>query len=57
MMAEYLTDYYNSYSRETYDIVPITTYDLSPETEELFHMDDYPERFFQWAEKFINIII
>lgn len=46
MITEYLTDYYNSYSQETYDIIPVTTCDLSPETEELFRMDDYPERFF-----------
>ena len=57
MITEYLSDYYNSYSQETYDIIPITTCDLSPETEELFHMDDYPERFFRWAEKFINITV
>ena len=57
MITEYLTDYYNSYSQETYDIIPVTTCDLSPETEELFHMDDYPERFFKWAEKFINITV
>ena len=43
MITEYLTDYYNSYSQETYDIIPVTTCDLSPETEELFRMDDYPE--------------
>lgn len=57
MITEYLSDYYNSYSQETYDIIPITTCELSPETEELFHMDDYPERFFRWAEKFINITV
>ena len=57
MITEYLTDYYNSYSQETYDIIPVTTCDLSPETEELFRMDDYPERFFKWAEKFINITV
>ena len=57
MVTDYLVDYYNSCSRETYDIIPVTTLDLSPETEKLFHMDDYPERFFKWADKFINIII
>ena len=41
----------------TYDIIPATTLALSPETEKLFCMDDYPERFLQWADKFINIII
>ena len=57
MVTDYLVDCYNSHSRETYDIIPVTTLDLSPETEKLFRMDDYPERFFKWADKFINIII
>ena len=56
VVSEYLVDYYNSYSRETYDIIPITVFDLSPDTEEVFRMDDYPERFFKWADEFINII-
>lgn len=56
IVSEYLVDYYNCYSRETYDITPVTVCDLSPDTEELFRMDDYPERFFRWAEEFINII-
>jgi len=56
IVSEYLVDYYNSYSRETYDIVPVTTCDLSPDTEELFRMDDYPERFFRWADEFISLI-
>ena len=56
-VTDYLVDYYNSYSRETYDIIPATTLALSPETEKLFCMDDYPERFLQWANKYINIII
>lgn len=56
MVTEYLVDYYNSNSRETYDIIPATTCALSPETDSLFIMDDYPERFFKWAEEFINII-
>lgn len=56
VVSEYLVDYYNSYSRETYDIIPVTVRDLSPDTEELFRMDDYPERFFRWADEFINII-
>ena len=56
VVSEYLIDYYNSCSRETYDITPVTFYDLSPDTEELFRMNDYPERFFRWADEFINII-
>lgn len=56
VVSDYLVDYYNSCSRETYDIIPVTVRDLSPDTEELFRMDDYPERFFRWADEFINII-
>lgn len=56
VVSEYLVDYYNCYSRETYDITPVTVCDLSPETKELFRMDDYPEQFFKWADEFINII-
>ena len=33
MVTDYLVDCYNSHSRETYDIIPVTTLDLSPETE------------------------
>ena len=57
MVTDYLVDCYNSHSRETYDIIPVTTLDLSPETEKLFRMDDYPERFFKWADKFILSLI
>ena len=56
MVSEYLVDYYNSNSRETYDIIPATTCALSPGTDRPFTMDDYPERFFKWAEEFINIV-
>ena len=57
MMTEYLIDFYNSSRQETYDIVPITTFALSPETDKVFSMEDtYPERFFRWADKFINFI-
>ena len=55
IVSEYLADYYDSYSRETYDITPVTTCDLSPDTGEPFSMDDYPERFFRWAEEFITL--
>ena len=57
IMTEYLIDFYNSSRQETYDIIPITTFALSPETDKVFSMEDnYPERFFRWADKFINFI-
>lgn len=52
-----LVDQYNSDRQETYDLVPVTTMAISPETDSLFRMDDnYPERFFRWADRFINHI-
>ena len=57
MITDYLIDFYNSSRQETYDIIPITTFALSPETDKVFSKEDnYPERFFRWADKFINFI-
>lgn len=56
IVTDQLVDYYNLYSRETYDITPVTICDLSPNTKELFRMDDYPEQFFKWADEFIGLI-
>lgn len=58
IITDYLEDYYNSSRQETYDITPVTTFALSPKTDRLFTLEDtYPERFFKWADKFINYII
>lgn len=51
-LNEYMTEYFNMNCRESYELVPTTTLDLSPDTEALFAMDDYPERFFHWADRF-----
>lgn len=54
---EYITDYYNAYYPETYEIVPMEVLDLSPDTDRLFTMDDdYPTRFFMWADRYIDYI-
>lgn len=52
-LNEYMVDHFNVNCRESYELVPTTTLDLSPDTEALFSMDDYPERFFLWADRFI----
>lgn len=58
VVTEYLEEYYNSEYQETYNLVPATTMKLSPETDNLFKMeDDYPERFFKWSDRFINHIV
>lgn len=50
-----LEEYFNNCMQETYEIIPTTVCRLSPQTERLFCMDDYPERFFTWADKFIEL--
>ena len=57
IVTESLEEQYNSDRQETYDLIPVTTMEISPETDSLFKMDDdYPERFFRWADRFINHI-
>ena len=56
IITESVTDTFNCEQRETYAIVPTTTLELSPDTDTVFAMSDYPERFFRWADKFVNHI-
>ncbi len=52
-----LIDFINSDYQESYEITPVTTMTLNPHTESLFKIsDEYPERFFKWSDKFIDII-
>ena len=48
--------YFNSDYRETYAITPVTSMYLTPETDRLFRMDDYPERLSGWMERFTQCI-
>ena len=45
----------NTY-RETYTITPVTYMYLTPETDRLFRMDDYPERLSKWMQRFMQHI-
>lgn len=57
IVTRIMTDYINSDYQESYEILPISTLKLTPQTESLFTVTDkYPERFFQWADRFISII-
>lgn len=52
-----LVEFINSDYQESYEIIPISTQRLTPQTESLFKVtDDYPERFFRWADRFISTI-
>lgn len=57
LFNEYLLDFFNADQRETYCHVPVTTLAITPDTASLFEMDDYPERFFRWADRFVSHII
>lgn len=41
-LTENMECYFNSDYRETYAITPVTSMYLTPETDRLFRMDDYP---------------
>lgn len=53
---EYMIDHFNMNCQESYELVPTTMLDLSPDTAAPFSMDDYPERFFHWADRFTDHI-
>lgn len=55
-VTEYMIDILNGAAVESYEILPCTTLDISPSTKRPFIMDDYPERFFRWAGKFLSFI-
>lgn len=56
MLAENMEAYFNSDCRETYTITPVTYMYLTPETDRLFRMDDYPERLSKWMQRFMQHI-
>lgn len=57
IMTEHLIDFYNSSRQESYDIIPASTFAVSPTTDKVFTLEDtYPERFFKWADDFIHYI-
>lgn len=55
-MANEMEKYFSSDCQESYAITPVTACYLTPETEQLFTMDDFPERFCEWLNRFIKHI-
>ncbi len=55
-MTSEMESYFNSECQEAYAITPVTTLYLTPETDRLFTMDDFPERFGKWLDSFIEYI-
>ena len=57
IVTEHLIDFFNSTRQETYEIIPASTFAVSPKTDKVFTLEDtYPERFFKWADDFIHYI-
>lgn len=53
---EITEDMENSFSadmQESYNLTPVTTLFLTPETGRIFKMDDFPERFADWFDRFV----
>ena len=55
-LAECVKGYMNSDYQETYALTPVTYKLLTPETDSLFQMDDYPERLSRWLVCFTGYI-
>jgi len=55
-VTEWMMDWANNELREAYDISPATTVILSPDTEQLFTMDAYPDNFYKWFDKLCTLI-
>lgn len=49
-----MESYFNSDCQESYAITPVTSLYLTPETDKLFSMDDYPERLGNWLNRFLK---
>lgn len=57
MLTDYLEDHLTQNLYNSYDIIPISTFEVTPHTEKPFSLEDtYPERFFKWADQFIYYI-
>lgn len=55
-VTEWMMDWANNELRESYDISPATQLAISPDTSELFSMDQYPDKFFKWFDKLCTLI-
>ena len=55
-LAECMEGFMNSDYQETYALTPVTYRFLTPETDCLFQMDDYPEKLSKWLARFTKHI-
>ena len=55
-LAECMEGFMNSDYQETYALTPVTYRFLTPETDCLFQMGDYPEKLSKWLARFTKHI-
>lgn len=51
-VVKQLESFLNGAGMETYALTPVSTWILTPHTERLFPVDDFPERFAEWFNRF-----
>lgn len=57
LITKSLEDHLTHHLHNSYDIIPVSTFEVTPQTEKPFLLEDtYPERFFNWADEFIYYI-
>ena len=53
MVAENVRQMFCSEMQEVYNLTPVTAWAVTPETVTAFTMDDYPEKFSEWFNRFV----
>lgn len=53
-LCKEMVAYFNSDCQESYAITPVTTLYITPETDKLLCMVDYPEKLADWLDRFIE---
>ena len=52
-ITEDMENMFSADMQESYNLTPATTLFLTPETNRIFKMDDFPERFADWFDRFV----
>ena len=56
-VTKQIESYLNGIGMETYALTPVSTWILTPNTERLFPIDDFPEKFAEWFDRFTYHVI
>ena len=56
-VTKQIESYLNGIGMETHALTPVSTWILTPNTERLFPIDDFPEKFAEWFNRFTYHVI